>query len=50
MKMSYYVKQSDKPNYVAYVLGGAVSKKYRQRHYYDPPKYVVHVLGGAVSK
>ena len=45
------MKQSDKLRYVAHVLGGAISKKYRQQHYcYDTPKYVVHVLGGAVSK
>ena len=45
------VKQSVKPKYVVHVLGGAVSKKCRRRHYnYDTPKYVVHVLGGAVSK
>ena len=44
------MKQSDKPKYVAHVLGEAVSKKYKQQHYYDTPKYVVHVLEGAVSK
>ena len=43
------VKQSDKPWYVTYVLRGAISKKYRQQHYYDTPKYIVHALRGAVS-
>ena len=43
------VKQSDKPKYVAHVLVGAVSKKYRQYRYYDTPKYVVHILGEAAS-
>ena len=45
------VKQPNKPEYVAYLLGGAVSKKYRRQHYnYDALKYVAHVLGGDVSK
>ena len=45
------VKQSDTPKYVAHVLGGAVSKKYRRQHYNcDTPKYVAHELGGPVSK
>ena len=43
------VKQSNKPKYVAHVLGGAVSKKYRKQHYYDTSKYVVRVLEGPVS-
>ena len=44
------LKQSNKLKYVANVFGRAVSKKYRQYHYYDTPKYVVQVLGGVVSK
>ena len=44
------VKQSDKPKYVAHVLGGAISKNYKQRYYYNTPKYILYVLRGAVSK
>ena len=45
------VEHSDTPKYVVHVLGGAVSKKYRQQHYYyDMPKYIVDILEGAVSK
>ena len=40
----------DTPKYAANVLGGAVSKKYRQQHYYDTPQYVAHVWRGSVSK
>ena len=44
------MKQSDKPKYIAHVLGGTISMKYRQYHCYDTPKHVVHELRGAVSK
>ena len=46
----FLCETEDTPKYVAYVLGGAVLKNYRQRHYYDTPKYAAHLLGGAVSK
>ena len=51
MNTSCLCETTDTPKYVAHVLGGAVSKKYRRQHYnYDTLKYVTHVLGGTVSK